>query len=480
MTGGLANAFSQTAALRPEARGNVWALDHRGEWIGVLLTWLLLLLMTVPDNFDYSSLNNDAAPEAGSAVSRLQWLALLASPAAIIIWRKALAWLMLRWVNVFLLAFCALAIASVLWSDAPAVTLRRFVRVAAVMLCALSFVLMGWSARRFQIVLLPAVTMLLAGSLLFGLLRPNLAIHQETSPELLGAWRGLTNNKNSLGDCAAIGTILWLHAWLCREAPRWKACLGICIAGACLLLSRSSTSLLVTVASGALLILLCRTPQRWRPLLPPLIVFGMVVVVAYSLVVLRLVPGLDFLLKPLTLVSGKNLTFTGRTDIWAIVVDHARQHLWLGTGYGAYWIGPLPWAPVYKLVLELQFYPGSAHSGYLEILNDLGLAGLACLLGYMALFLRDALRLLKLDHEQGALMICLFAQQVIANLSETHWFSVLSADFVIMTFATTSIARQLLDQRLRQLFGEPEIFLAPHMTEESADTPGPYAEQFSP
>lgn len=463
----LASSFAQAAALRPDSRSSfgVWTLD-RGGWLVAALTWVLMLLMTVPDNFDYSSLNTGTPPESGSAASRLAWLLLLVLPVGVLVWRRALAWLLLRWVNVFLLAFCALAIASVLWSDAPAVTVRRFIRVASVLLCALAFVLLGWNARSFQRVLLPALTLLLAGSLVFGVLRPDLAIHQETSHELLNAWRGLTNNKNSLGDCASIGFIMWLHAWLCRETSRWKALAGVAIAGACLVLSRSSTSMVVTVLVSALLLLLCRAPLRWRPLLPPLIVTGMVVITLYSLVILRLVPGTDFLLKPLAAITGKDLSFTGRADIWHIIADHIHQQPWLGNGYGAYWLGPLPWAPVYRFIVEMNFYPGSAHSGYLEIVNDLGVAGLLCLLGYMSVYLRDALRLLRYDHPQGALFTALFAQQVIANLSETHWFSVMSADFVTMTFATTCIARQLLDRQLRRYFGEPQFFPDPYMRDE--------------
>lgn len=467
-----ASAFAQAAALRTTARGGfgAWTLD-RGGWFVAALTWTLMLLMTVPDNFDYSSLNDSTPPGSGSAGSRLAWLLLLVLPVGVLMWRRALAWLLLRWVNLFLLLFCGLAIASAMWSDAPEVTVRRFIRVAAVMLCALAFVLLGWNGRSFQRVLLPALTLLLGGSLLFGVLRPDLAIHQESSRELLHAWRGLTNNKNSLGDCASIGFIMWLHGWLCRETRRWKALAGMAIAGACLLLSRSSTSQLVTALVSALLLLLCRAPLRWRPLLPPFIVAGMVLVTLYSLVVLRLVPGLDFLLKPLAVLSGKDLSFTGRADIWAIIVDHIKQQPWLGGGYGAYWLGPLPWAPVYRFILDMNFYPGSAHSGYLEIVNDLGVAGLACLLGYMTVYLRDALRLLRHDHSQGALLTALFAQQVIANLSETHWFSVMSADFVTMTYATTCIARQLLDRQLRLFFGEPDFFQAPDLTNDPAATP---------
>jgi O-antigen ligase len=458
---GVAAAFSEAAARRGGGGSAAWALDLRGRWIGVALTWVLMLLMTVPDNFDYSSLSSTTPPVSGSAMSRLLWLGLLIAPMMVIAWRLALSWLLLRWVNAGLLAFCSLVLISAVWSDDPGITVRRFMRVAAVLLCALSFAVLGWDARRFQRVLLPPLTVLLAGSLLFGLLRPQLAIHQETSHELLHAWRGLANNKNSLGDLASMGVVLWLHAWLSAETARWKAVIGVAIAGACLLLSRSSTSLMVTVAVSALLLLLCRAPRHWRPALPPLIVTGLLLTVCYSLVVVHIVPGLDILLKPLTVITGKDLSFTGRTEIWAAVVEHARQHLWLGTGYGAYWVGPLPGTPVYRVVESLHFYPGSAHSGYLEALNDLGMVGLACLLAFMALFLRHALRLMRLDHTQGALMVALFAQQVMGNLSETHWFSVMSSDYVIMSYAALCTARQLLDRRLREVFGEPRLVVPP-------------------
>ncbi len=454
---GLAYSFTRAGTVPSGPNGGPWASDHRGAWIGVFFTWLLLLVMTVPDNFDYSSLTTAVAPDAGSPMSRMLWMVLIAGPAGIVLWRRSLTWLLLRWVNPFLLAFCALAIASVLWSDLPSVTVRRFIRIAAVMLCALSFAVIAWDSRRFQRVIRPAITLILIGSLIFGLVRPDLAIHHELSPELKDAWKGLTNHKNSLGDCASIGVILWLHAWLSGEQSRGRAVLGIGVAMACLLLSRSSTSLLATAAVSALLCLLCKASPRLRERLPPLIVVSVLLVVVYSLIVLRLIPGLDFLLTPLSSLTGKDASFSGRTDIWTLVVEHFKEQPWLGSGYGAYWIGPQPWAPVYQFVLRLSFYPGSAHSGYLDVLNDLGLVGFACLLGYLALYLRDALRVFRTDHTQGALIIALFAQQVIANLAETHWFSVLSSDFVVMTFASVCVGRQLLDQRLRAIFGEPDL-----------------------
>ncbi len=457
----MSSAFAFSAAAitpaSPSALGT-WHVDSRGAAaVMTVLTWLLIALMTVPDNLDYASLNTSYAPSEGSGLSRVLWLILLSAPLVIIVWRRALAWLLLRWLNPFLLLFCGLALASLVWSDYPDVTARRLIRVLAVLFNSVAFVLIGWQSRRFQQGVRPALTAMLIGSIIFGLLRPDLAIHQETSPELLNAWRGLTNHKNTLGDAASIGFVLWLHAWLTKDGSRWLSLAGAGIAMACLSLSRSSTSMMSSIAVAAVMPVLIWAPTRWRPWITPAIVFGLVVLVTYSVAVLGLIPGMEFLLKPITHLTGKDLTFSGRTDIWAIIVKHIHLHPLLGSGYGGYWIGPYPWAPVYEFLQKLHFYPGSAHNGYLEMINELGAVGFIVLLGYLCMLLRDALRLFAFDSAQGALIIGLFFQQAIANLSETHWFSVLSLDFTIVTLATAALARALLERRLRLYFGEPRL-----------------------
>jgi exopolysaccharide production protein ExoQ len=107
------------------------------------------------------------------------------------------------------------------------------------------------------------------------------------------------------------------------------------------------------------------------------------------------------------------------------------------------------------------FFPGSAHNGYLDIANDLGWVGLAALLGFIATYLRQALQLLRIDGSQAILYVALLIQQAVTNLSESHWFSVQSVDFVIVTLATTSLARGLLQHRLLQVFGSPGAGLEP-------------------
>jgi exopolysaccharide production protein ExoQ len=329
--------------------------------------------------------------------------------------------------------------------------------ITIVLACA-AFVLMGWHVRRYQNVVRPILTIMLLGSIFFGLIFPSLAIHQQTSAELVGAWRGLANHKNGLGALSCIALIFWFHAWLTREVKLLPALAGGAIAITCLALSRSSTSLAATVFVMAFLVMLLRSPHGLRPYMPYLVGLLVAILLIYALAILNLIPGLGTLMAPITLLTGKDMSLTGRTEIWAILSEHIRYHPFLGTGYGAYWTaGPVAGTESYEFMWRMDsFYPGSAHNGYLEIVNDLGWGGLVCLFAYIITHVRQSLQLLGIDRNQGTLYLALFFQQAITNLSETHWFSVLSVDFVIMTLATMALARGLLEHRLRLVFGEPQ------------------------
>jgi O-antigen ligase len=241
---------------------------------------------------------------------------------------------------------------------------------------------------------------------------------------LAGAWRGLTNHKNTFGAIAGTALVLWLHGWVTGEMRSWRALLGCSLAAACLTLSRSSTAAISALAAVVLLLLLLWSPRNVQAYLKYSVVFAAVVLMVYALAILRLIPGSDLLLAPVTLVTGMDATFTGRSEIWAIIVERIHLNPLLGVGY-------------------------------LDVANDLGWSGLVCLLGYLVVHLRQSLRVLITDQRQGALFLALFLQQAMVNLSESHWFSVLSLQFLLMTLATAALARLLLEANLRARFGEP-------------------------
>lgn len=442
-----------SAPQQPTGHSKRWIDDRRWAMPVAIATWTLIVMMVVPDGFNYHNLSTSAAPSSGSAISRLLWLGLLGSGGLVLLWRSSLGWLLLRWVNPFFLAFAVLAFCSVLWSIEPGVSLRRMIRLFAVIGVSAMFVLLAWHRRRFQNVMRPLLTVLLAGSILFGLAFPHLGIHSESNAELAGAWRGLTAHKNSLGALASLGAILWFHGWLTREVRLAVALPCGLIAMTCLMLARSSTAVVTTLFVMMFLVMLLRTPQNLRRYMPWAVSLFVIALLTFAVAVLRLVPGMDVLLQPVVMLTGKDLTFTGRSEIWQIINEHIQFAPMLGSGYGAYWIGPMPHSPSYVFLSRMYFYPGSAHNGYLEVVNDLGFVGLACLLGYLFHLIAQSLRLLSVDRSQAALYLALFFQQAISNLSESHWLHAMSVDFAIVTLATFSLARDHLELRLRHYFG---------------------------
>jgi O-antigen ligase len=438
-----------------------WVPDHRYSLLVTGLVSTLIVLMIVPEGFNYSSVVAGQIPTSGNLVSRLLWLGLLAGATTVVLWRAGLTWMLLRSLNPWLPAFALLAIVSAAWSIDPMLTVRRDIRLITMLLVALVLVLVAWHPRRVQALLRNLLTCMLAGSVVFALAAPHLAIHQETSPELLGAWRGLSNHKNTFGALSCITTLLWLHAGLARES-RWpRALAGWVLAATCLLLSRSATSLIaVTLGTLVLLLLLC-APRNLRPFTGLAVASIFLFLLLYSLALLQLIPGLRVLLAPITALTEVDTSFTGRRYIWNIISEHVARSPIVGTGYGAYWAGPTPDSPSYEFVMRMgSFYPGSAHNGYLEVINDLGWVGLICLLCYLLTYLIQALRIYGANHRQGALYLVLLIQQAIANLSESHWLNVLSVSFVFMTLATAGLGRLLLEARLRARFGPPMVAVA--------------------
>ncbi len=409
------------------------------------LILIMFMVMTVPSGFDYR--RQASNPLDGDAFSLTIWMVLLLGGTYLVIKNQRQVQGLLAAANRPFLYFVVLASLSLLWSIEPAITLRRILRLYIIIAVCVAFASAGWQPRRFENVLRWVLSSLLAASALFCYWNPELAIHHEQFVELVNAWHGITTGKNVLGSLAGCAFILWLHGLLTGETGRIAAIANMALAGLCLIMCRSSTSLMSTAFAAFFVILLLRPPGSMRRLMPYMVGFFAVAVLIYALAVLNIVPGLSVILTPISTITGKDLTFSGRTNIWYLLKLHIRQHPLLGTGYEAYWIGPLPSSPSYDMMTQLYFYPTEGHNGYLDVVNDLGYVGGACLLAYFVVYLRQGLALMRLEKARGALYLALIFRAFLADMSESHWFYVTSIDFVIFTLATFSLARELLFQR---------------------------------
>ena len=368
--------------------------------------------------------------------------------------------LLLQNINPGLVAFIVIIPMSTAWSISPNDTMLRSVTLGSIVLLCLAIPLAGWERRRLQQLTIPPVMYVLVASLVLGAMYPDRITEIGDDLSQKGAWHGITYTKNLFGMMASIGVILCANLWLSRASrPMW-ALTGAAIGFLCLLLSRSSTSLLATVLAVGFMVMVMRVPVI-KDRFSGVVAIGIATaLILFELWVQRVIPGISVILSAITSITGKDATFSARTIIWDIIKEHAQGAPWLGTGYGAYWIGPTPNSPSNVFMWRMFFYPTESHNGYLEILNDLGRLGLLCLAIFLVSYVRQALQLMRFDRAQSALYLALLYQQMVMNMTESEWFS-RSSTFAVMLLACTCLSRSLAECRAREPQPQPVAKAAP-------------------
>ncbi len=264
----------------------------------------------------------------------------------------------------------ALILASAAWSQSAGHTLRRSLAlVALVAFVVATGALLG--VGRFFRILMGVMAALILASLAEAALRP--AVGFDTG-EYANAIRGVFPQKNVLGMALLFAALALSFLVLERGRLRWTdgAWLGVLLV--MLVLARSTTSLLLTavVAGFTLLVLWATRGALWGA------VAGLVAVVgAASGVIIFAGVGIEGLFD----LIGKDSSLTGRTFIWDGVWRIIAGRPLLGHGYAAFWLENS--RNVRSLSELVAWDVPNAHSGYLEVLLQLGWAGMA-LVGLMA------------------------------------------------------------------------------------------------
>lgn len=402
--------------------------------------------------FDASVRDGFTSSGEGSGTFALQWMPLILLGLVGIALRFRAATLLLRDINPWSLLIPAWAMLSMAWAPDPFTVFKQSVGIAGVTILSLAFVLHGWHPQRFVTVIRPVVTVALALSLLVGLLMPEIGIHREQQFELEGSWRGITYQKNGLGQVAATGIILWFHAWASRSASLPVAALGMALSLLMILLSRSSTALLLSIICCAVIFTQLRPPLRlgaerglvktasWLFLLAPLLCY---------VILVGAVDG-DGIAQSFASIFGKDASFSGRTYIWAELVDQISKHPWQGIGYNSFWQTP----QAAESVRRLGWSVPSGHNGYLDIWNTLGLVGFSMLLMMLIRQFADVGRLRRIDPANAALHFGLLLYVVLANLTESGWFIPMAYTHIIVIYSSVCLSRLLFDARLRSVVAQ--------------------------
>lgn len=278
--------------------------------------------------------------------------------------------------NKLLLLIIGLALISALWSIAPSITLGR--TVTLVFTSSFGIYLASRYSFKEQLQLLAwALGIAALLSLIFVIVPPHYGI--EAKGTYAGAGRGIYHSKNSLGHVMALSTIVFLFLAFSKTRYRWLSWVAFGLSFGLLLLSTAKGPL-VTVITVLVFMHICKA-LRWHYSLR--IPFLIAVVLISGVVGTLLLSNVETALSAM----GKDITLTGRTQLWYLLLNSGLQHPWLGYGYYGFWRG---WDGPSALVWNsLLWKPSHAHNGILQLWLDLGLVGVVLFaLSYIADFLK--------------------------------------------------------------------------------------------
>jgi exopolysaccharide production protein ExoQ len=339
--------------------------EHRGEqWFLVFVIVFANSLVHVANSAIGAGSAGSDDQDSGSALAQIVWGLIYAGGFVGLFVERRRAWSLVRksWPLALLVTLVGL---STLWSSDPDLTGKRAFGLLGTTAFAY-YATCRFSLWTFVKILGISATIAAALSLLLVVVVPSLGImHGEEYP---GAWQGIYGHKNTLGESMSIGIVTLLAIAL--ETTRRRRLLTIGAIALCSLLllgSQSATAYVSTIVGAVTLAL----TSLWRSSRHAGLARMAMAIVALSVTVLALYP------QALVQALGRDVSLTGRSDIWPVAIEAIANHPFLGYGYSIFWLPNGPYVD-YIAATNWDFWrPAHAHNGFLELSLDVGLVGTA-------------------------------------------------------------------------------------------------------
>jgi hypothetical protein len=243
-------------------------------------------------------------------------------------------------------------------------------------------------------------------------------------------------HKNYAGPTMAVSAII-LYLWSVNVSKKYKL----------LFMSLATLAVVFVQQAGSgmgkalIFILICLLGfLRFLKRLPPRTAFacmGVFLAVAVSLVILITENAEYIIVEKL----GKDMTLTGRTYIWAHVVDAINKYPLFGYGYLGFW---QEWRgvddPSFNVRTPSGFKAMHAHNGFLDMGLYFGWIGLGLFsLSLLVNIYYGVLHLIRTKDSTAGLPLIIFTWLMITNFTETTLVSISSgwAFYVLMTARLT-------------------------------------------
>lgn len=257
-------------------------------------------------------------------------------------------------------AWCLL---TVLWSSHIGISLRYSVQLGITVWIAVTLAA-RLSPRLFVIVLFSVQAIAAVLSVTAGGVRSD------------GIWIGIFGSKNALAAAMSLLIILLIMILLDRTMARsWRllALMGT-IAGTPLLLQAQSAGALITTAIAVFLALVFVILHHLSP--RQRVAAAIITALSALLLVLLFLTFQDAILATFFEQTGKDVTLTGRTELWRAALDEIARHPMSGQGYQAVWVVGNPIAEEMWALFMIPSKSGfHFHNTYLSNAVEIGIIG---------------------------------------------------------------------------------------------------------
>lgn len=333
-------------------------------------------------------------------------------------------WRFVGWPLAGLMVWC---LASAAWSVIPDGTIRRAVAMLGTLAVGL------YAGQRFNEIgvsaaLTVAAAIAAAGSLAWGLAMPGHGFDTD------GNLRGLFYHKNAFGSFLALAllAIVFRMAVLRQRAPHYLALLALYLL--VFVLVRSATPIVGILAGlGALFVahLARNSDGAVQVILPTSLAITAALFLVFH----------DDLSAITAEMLGRDASLSGRTAIWSFVLPMIGANPWHGYGYGIFWLGEdAPGALFWYWSKQFELH---SHDGYLQLLLDTGVVGLALFLTAIGALVVRSVRLNASGRWSLGLWVAMFLGFfLVCNITDTDLWQ---ANSLLSTLLIWAVVRTNLE-----------------------------------
>jgi O-antigen ligase len=396
-----------------------------GLWVATI--WVVIIA-SKPLSYWFSGSGSDDSYLDGSPIDRNVYIVLMILGLSTLM-RRSVDWRVVFAENCWLWLFYFYLAISAIWSDYTGLALKRWFKEVGNVIMILIIVTEANPNEAVRRVFVRSAYVLVPLSVLFIKWYSEIGRYYHAW-SWVTCYRGVAGNKNSLGVLAMVSGLFLL--WQLVDTKEWSRAsktlrralpelltLTMCI---WLLVKADSATALVCFIVGSATLLGSRL--EWvRCNLRFLACCA--VGIALFMLAFTIMPELRSVIAG---SLGRDVTLTGRTDIWNAVLNLNTNPL-IGTGFASVWLTP----DGAQLAEELKI--PHAHNGYLETYLNSGLIGISLLLAIIISAAKNIGNQLSSGTAVAYLSTALFVSTLVYNYTEATFNNNNIVGFILFLLA---------------------------------------------